>query len=84
MRIQIDGQSVNCVFAFKILMRRGIGQWIDNRQLLDHRAGPSVRHDERQRIFMFRTDVNEMMSSPSISVMKSGRELSFASTLRQS
>jgi hypothetical protein len=28
---------------------RWIRQWIDNLQLLDDRAGPSVRDDERQR-----------------------------------
>ena len=39
---------------------RGIGQGIDDFQLLDDRAGPSVRDDERQRIVMFRTNVNEM------------------------
>src|SRR6059058_4361192 len=41
-------------------MRRGIGQWIDNLQRLDHRAGPSVRDDEWQRMFMLRPNVNEM------------------------
>ena len=37
-----------------------IGQRIDDLQLLDYRAGPAMRDDERQRIVMFRTDVNEM------------------------
>src|SRR6478735_8454592 len=41
-------------------MCRGIGQWIDNLHLLDDRSGPSVRDDERQRILMLRTHVNEM------------------------
>jgi len=41
-------------------VRSGIGKRIDNLQLFDHRAGPSVRDDERQRIFMFRADMNEM------------------------
>src|SRR5918997_4873170 len=45
-------------------MCRRIGQWIDDLQLLDDRAGPSVRDDERQRIFMFRTNVNEMNVEP--------------------
>src|SRR5262249_23762900 len=45
-------------------MRRGIGQWLDNFQLLDDRAGPSMRDDERQRIFMFGTNVNEMNVQP--------------------
>ena len=41
-------------------MCRGINERIDNLQLLDNRPGPSVRDHERQRIFMFRTNVNEM------------------------
>ena len=41
-------------------MCRRIGQWVDDLQLLDDRAGPSVRDDERQRIVMLRADVNEM------------------------
>ena len=45
-------------------MGRGIGQRIDDLQLLDDRAGPSVRDDERQRVFMFRTNVNEMNVEP--------------------
>ena len=53
-------ESVRCARA----MCRGIGQWIDDLQLLDDRAGPSVRDDERQRIFMFRTNVNEMNVQP--------------------
>ena len=42
----------------------GIGQRIDDLHLLDDRAGPSVRDDQRQRIFMFRTNVNEMNVQP--------------------
>jgi hypothetical protein len=49
---------------FARAMCRGIGQWIDDLQLLDDRAGPSVRDEERQRIFMFRTNVNEMNVQP--------------------
>ena len=45
-------------------MRRGINQWIDDLQLLDRRAGPPVRDDDRQRILMFRTNVNEMNVQP--------------------
>jgi hypothetical protein len=41
-------------------MRRGIGKWIDNLQLLDNGPGPSVRDDERQRILMLRANVNEV------------------------
>ena len=45
-------------------MCRGIGERIDNLHLLDDRAGPSVRDDERQRILMLRTNVNEMNVQP--------------------
>src|SRR5262252_9824159 len=41
-------------------MRRWIGQRIDDLQLLDHRAWPPVRDDQRQGIFVFGTNVNEM------------------------
>ena len=43
---------------------RGIGQWIDDLQLLDDRAGPSVIDDERQRVFMLRTNVDEVNVEP--------------------
>src|SRR5215510_7504620 len=49
-------EGVRCARA----MCRGIGQRINDLQLLDDRAGPSVRDDERQRIFMLRSNVNEM------------------------
>jgi len=51
--------------------------------LFGNRAGPSVRDDERQRILVFRANVNEVNVSPSISVMNCGRAFSFASILRQ-
>ena len=41
-------------------VRRRIGQRIDDLQLLDDRAGPSVRDDERQRILVLRANVDEM------------------------
>ncbi len=41
-----------------------IRQWIDDLQLLDDRAGPPVRDDERQRPVMFRAHVNEMDVEP--------------------
>ena len=53
-------ESVRCARA----VRGGISQWIDDLQLLDDRAGPAVRDDERQRIFMFRTNMNEMNVEP--------------------
>src|SRR3954447_10547339 len=45
-------------------MCRGIGQWIDELELLDDRAGPPVADEERQRILMFRTNMNEMNIEP--------------------
>ena len=53
-------ERVRCARA----MCRWIGQWIDNLQLLDDRPGPSMGDDERQRVFMFRTNVNEMNVDP--------------------
>src|SRR5215472_16009653 len=38
-------------------MRRRIGERIDDLQLLDNRARPSVRGDERQSIVVLRTNV---------------------------
>ena len=45
-------------------MRRGIDERVDDLQLLDDRAGPSVRDDDRQRILMLRADMNEMNVQP--------------------
>jgi hypothetical protein len=45
-------------------MCRGVRKRIDDLQLLDDRAGPSMRDDERQCIVMFRTNVNEMNIEP--------------------
>ena len=45
-------------------MCSGTGQRIDDLHLFDNRAGPSVRDDERHRILMFRTDVDEMNVDP--------------------
>ena len=49
-------EGVRCACA----VRRGIGERIDDLQLLDDRAGPSVRHDERQRVLVLRADVDEV------------------------
>ena len=45
-------------------MCRGISKWIDDLQLLDDRAGPTVCDDERQRVLMLRPNVNEMNVEP--------------------
>jgi hypothetical protein len=65
-------------------VRGRVGERLDDRQELDDRAGPAVRHEQRQRVVMLRTDVRDWMSSPSVSVMNCGSALSVASTLRQS
>ena len=49
-------EGVRCAPA----MGGGIGKRSDDLQLFDYRAGPSVGDDQRQRIFMFRADMNEM------------------------
>ena len=74
-------EGVRCAAA----MRRGIGQRIDDLHLLDDRAGPSVRDDERQRIFMLRADVNEVNVQPVDlgDELRAGRSVS-PRTLRQS
>ena len=59
-----DGITTSKASAALAAMGRGIGQRIDDLQLLDDRAGPAVRDDERQRILMFRTNVNEMNVDP--------------------
>ena len=41
-------------------VRRGISERPDDLQLLDNGAGPAVSDDEGQRVFVFRTNVNEM------------------------
>jgi hypothetical protein len=42
----------------------GIGQRIDDLQLLDDRAGPPMRDDQRQCIVMLGANVNEMNIEP--------------------
>src|SRR6266566_4258795 len=62
-------QSPPCA-TYRVYPRRFIstiqarGKRIDDLQLLDDRAGPPVRDDERQRILMFRTNVDEMNVEP--------------------
>ena len=53
-------EGVRCAPA----MRGGIGERSDDLQLFDHRTGPAVRHDQRQRIFMLGADMNEVDIQP--------------------
>ena len=43
---------------------RGIGQRLDDLELLDDRAGPAVGDDERQGILVFRANVDEVNVEP--------------------
>ena len=45
-------------------MRGGIDERVDDLQLLDDRARPAVRDDDRQRVLMLRADVDEMNVQP--------------------
>ena len=45
-------------------VRGGIGQRLDDLQLLDDRAGPPVRDDHRQRVLVLRPDVDEVDVEP--------------------
>ena len=55
-RRNYDIERIGCISA----VCGGIGQRIDDLHLFGDRAGPSVRHDQRQRIFVFRADVDEV------------------------
>jgi hypothetical protein len=46
-----------CLAAF---VPGGVGERLDDLQLLDDRAGPAVRDDERQRVLVARPDVEEV------------------------
>ena len=63
---------------------RGIGERADELDLLEDRTGPPVRDDDRQRVIVLGSDVDEVHVVPSISLVYWGRALSFASHLRQS
>ena len=65
-------------------MRGGIGQRIDDLHLFDDRAGPSMRDDQRQRIFVFRTNVKGK-NVQSVDLGNEQRQgVQFTSILRQS
>ena len=53
-------ESVSCGPS----MRRGIGQRVDDPELFNDRAGPAMRDDQRQRILVFRANVDEMNVQP--------------------
>ena len=45
-------------------VRRRIGERLDDLQLLDDRAGPAVRDDQRERVLVPRADVDEVDVQP--------------------
>ncbi len=55
-----DVERVRCAPA----MGRRIGQRIDDLDLLEHGAGPAMRDDQRERIGLLRTDMDEMNVQP--------------------
>jgi hypothetical protein len=56
----------------------GIGQWLDQLQLLDDRAGPPMRDDQWQCLLMLRTHVDEV----NVEVVDLGDELRVRAQLR--
>jgi hypothetical protein len=60
-------------------VRRGVRERVDDRQLLDHRAKPSVGDDERRRVLVLRADVDEMDVEPVDLDDEVGRALILAS-----
>ncbi len=62
--------QVECVLGGAAVRGR-VGQRADGLQQLDDRAGPAVRHDQRQRILVPRPDVDEVDLDP----VDLGREL---------
>ena len=53
-------ERVRCARA----VRRGIRERLDDLQLLDDRAGPPVRDDQRQRVLVLGADVDEVDVEP--------------------
>ena len=56
-----DGRQdeVECVLGGSAVSGR-VGQRADGLEQLDHRAGPAVGHDQRQRVLVLRADVDEV------------------------
>jgi hypothetical protein len=53
-------ESIRCARA----VCRGVGERIDDLQLLDDRAGPAMVDDERQRVLVLGADMDEMDVEP--------------------
>ena len=65
-------------------VRGRVGQRADDLEQLDDRAGPAMRHNQRQRVACRDFTWMKWMSTPSISVLNCGSAFSFASHARQS
>ena len=53
-------EGIRCARA----MGRGVGERINDLELLDDRTGPPMRDDQRQRVLVLGPDVNEMDVEP--------------------
>ena len=73
-------EGVRCARA----VRRGVGQRIDDLQLLDDRTRPSMRHDHRQSVLVLRANMNEMNVDPVDLGDELRQGIQFGSILRQS
>ena len=62
-------------------VRSGIGERLDDLHLLDDRAWPSVRHDQRQRVLVLRSNMNEMDVEPVDGRHEMGERSEFRLTL---
>jgi hypothetical protein len=62
--------QVECVLGVAAVSGR-VGERADGLEQLDDRAGPTMRHDQRQRVLMLRPDVDEVDLDP----VDLGREL---------
>src|ERR671936_475120 len=67
-----DGRQdeVECVLGGSAVRGR-VGEWADGFEQLDNRAGPAVRHDQRQRVLVLGAHVDEVDVHP----VDLGREL---------
>ena len=75
-----DMECVRCGSA----VRCRIGQRLDDLELLDDRAGPAVRDDDRERVLVFRASMDEVEVQAVDLGDEAGKALNLASHLRQS
>ena len=56
----IDGITTSKACVRRSAMRGGIGERVDDLELLDHRAGPAMRDDHGERVLVLRLHVDEV------------------------